>query len=381
MLIEARLQYILLMLAALTLIGGTVLWLIEGPETFETPFNAIWWALVTMTAVGYGDYAPLAVSGRLVAMFVMLAGVMTVGVLTARISSVLVAAKIREGQGLQEIDYHEHLIIAGWFPGAEKIIETLGALRESEIRIALLNDLEPGDAAGLLERFSEMSPKFVRGDLTQTAIWRRAGVEQAWAAMILPEQYDGITSLQADQRTLLATLAVKKLNRKLDVFAYALEAESVPHLQNAGADKVVLRDAVSPYLLASYAMKPGVPEVLQEILGPGNAHAFDRVDIPRTMVGKPVRELEEWTREKHGGLLIALVSRETVLEMSDILSDDLSSIDAFIKRKFEEAGRNANDLTRKKVRILPPRDQLLTPTDVAIVLRTRTESGERGGKS
>lgn len=56
-------------------IFGSLMYLIEGPENgFESIPHGIYWAVVTMTTVGYGDIAPHTVMGRTVASFIMLTG-------------------------------------------------------------------------------------------------------------------------------------------------------------------------------------------------------------------------------------------------------------------------------------------------------------------
>ena len=52
--------------------------------------DALWWAFVTITTVGYGDYSPVTVEGRLVAVGLMLGGIALIGLVTASLASWIV---------------------------------------------------------------------------------------------------------------------------------------------------------------------------------------------------------------------------------------------------------------------------------------------------
>jgi voltage-gated potassium channel len=60
--------------------------------------DALWWALVTITTVGYGDYFPVTAAGRITGAFVMFAGVGIIGALASILASVLVAPKENEDE-------------------------------------------------------------------------------------------------------------------------------------------------------------------------------------------------------------------------------------------------------------------------------------------
>jgi voltage-gated potassium channel len=53
--------------------------------------DALWWAVVTVTTVGYGDKFPVTAAGRGVAVVLMLVGIGLIGVLTATVSSFFVS--------------------------------------------------------------------------------------------------------------------------------------------------------------------------------------------------------------------------------------------------------------------------------------------------
>jgi voltage-gated potassium channel len=62
---------------------------------FKSFWEGVWWAITTVTTVGYGDVVPHSVAGRLVAMALMLVGIGFVAVLTATIASMFVKADTR----------------------------------------------------------------------------------------------------------------------------------------------------------------------------------------------------------------------------------------------------------------------------------------------
>ncbi len=85
----------------LNILLSSVLVLVFESDTsanIKTPTDAIWWSIVTMTTVGYGDHYPLTIGGKSVAVVLMTTGISFFGVLTARISRFF----IKENQDANE---------------------------------------------------------------------------------------------------------------------------------------------------------------------------------------------------------------------------------------------------------------------------------------
>lgn len=72
---RAKIMVFLLTVLTIVLILGAAIYAIEGPENgFESIPTAIYWAVVTITTVGYGDIAPQTVAGRFIAALAMVLG-------------------------------------------------------------------------------------------------------------------------------------------------------------------------------------------------------------------------------------------------------------------------------------------------------------------
>jgi voltage-gated potassium channel Kch len=59
-------------------------------QAIASPFDALWWGVVTLSSIGYGDVYPITPEGRIVAMVLMLLGIGLFSTITATITSYLV---------------------------------------------------------------------------------------------------------------------------------------------------------------------------------------------------------------------------------------------------------------------------------------------------
>jgi len=91
-------MFITILLAGIVLSVGSILVLefesrsADPNVNITTGGDAIWWGLVTITTVGYGDFFPVTLMGRLTGIFVMFAGIGIIGALASILASLLVSS-------------------------------------------------------------------------------------------------------------------------------------------------------------------------------------------------------------------------------------------------------------------------------------------------
>lgn len=103
---------LMVLLFLLWMIAGTLVWLFErhrnsevfGGRIVEGIGHGIWWAVVTMTTVGYGDKSPKTLGGRMVAILWMFASVVLISSFTAAITTSLTVGQLRgEVRGFKDL--------------------------------------------------------------------------------------------------------------------------------------------------------------------------------------------------------------------------------------------------------------------------------------
>ncbi len=365
--------FLILGITVTILFGGAIaLYLFEHPvnKTVTGLGDALYWAVISMTTTGYGDIAPSTPGGRVVAVLVVLAGLFLFTTVTAMVASVFVEKKIREGKGLETIKFKNHIVLCGWNDNAAETIEALLRLLPAQnLRLVLVNELAEDEADSLRYKYRDHDFKVLRGDFTQEDVLARANIRGARSAIVLADTSGKHALEKADERTILGTLAIKSLAPEVKTCAELLNPENRQHLKRANVDEIVVRGEHIGSLLAGATASPGLPRVLTSLLSPEEENNLWKVAIPSNFIGKRVGELAGYFREKHQAILIGLLKEQKGLALENLLTDDYSAIDRFIKQKFEEAGK---DFSSKKERIVallnPQEDTVLTPEDSAVVI-------------
>ena len=353
------------------LISAVTALFIEGTKNnaFHGLGESLWWAVVTMTTVGYGDVVPSTTAGRIIGGILMFSGVAVISVFTATVSTIFVTRRMREAKGLQDVNVKNHIIICGWYPTVEDIIIRLF---ENIIKfgrtVVLVNELQEDEIESILLKYSLIDIRFVHGNFTDESILHRANINEAYAALILPDTTGEHSKAQSDERTILATLTIKAIQPKVKVFAHILDPQSEPHLRRANVDRITLSDRHSGYFMASHVNDPGIPELVDGLLQGTLGKRISRVDVPNNYVGKTFIEFSNYCRTTHGAILLGFISEEEGVRIDDILSGDYSSIDDFIKRKLEEAGLGLERQASVQVNLNPSNSYTITDQDVGIVI-------------
>lgn len=332
-------------------------------------FDAIWWSLVTITTVGYGDKVPVTFWGRIIGIIFIFLGFTIFSTFTAYVASNFIDKKIKERKGLNKIKDKNHVLICGWNKSAKRILEFMNKQNSGEVfNVVLLNELEENKISSLQNQFPELNISFIHGDFTNQETLMQANAKDAVHIILLyDESKEG--SSPSDERTIIAAhnLAFLKMKGKISIQLH--DEKYLPNLRKEKIQNVIIFDDLGGNLLGYSAVNPAVPDFLQAILRNTEGKGFKEIIIPKEFVGKTYQELYDYFYEKEKIITLGLVSSKPEVSIQDILSDDSSNIDRFIKQQFELSGKQFNHgESINKIKIKPESDYIIQEADIAIVI-------------
>jgi voltage-gated potassium channel len=304
-------------------------------------WDGIWWAVVTMGTVGYGDKYPITPGGRIVGLLLIFAGVGLMSLFTATIASIFVEKKIKEGKGLETVKDKDHVVVCGWNQHTEEVLQgliTFGMMKDTPI--ILINELTVDEIDALKLKYHKYYLKFLRGNYVHEDVLLRANISKARFALIMADISGSHGKERLDERTTLAALTIKSIAPHVRTIAELLDNENRQHLRRANVDEVIVRGEHVGSLLATAINSPGIPRIFSSMLSLGDTNKLWRIDIPRSFIGRTFNELSVFYREKHHAILIGILKEKKAMKLEDLLSDNTSVIDTFIKEKIKESKKD-----------------------------------------
>ena len=370
--------YIMGVLALIVFALALSVWLAErhsGPPDNRASWinslgRAVYWMFITGTTTGYGDIIPHTEIGRALTVLIIMCSMVLTSILTATIASYFVEKRLLEGKGMEKVTWHNHIVVCGWNVNGREVIAGIYRETHDSTQIVLVNNLPEEDVTELLYLFSRQGLRFIRGDYVHESVLERANVALAASVIILADGAIANGYAGADERTVLCALAAKSMNPAVKVCAELVDENNVGHLRRAQVDHVVVLGEHDDFLLANAVTAPGVTLALQELLNPERGAAVQQSRIPAHLVDQDFAAVSRHFREKRGALVIGVMSEEARgMNLDDILSEDMSAIDLFIKRQFE--GLEGDYFTKSgatKIRINPPDDYKIQRNDWALII-------------
>ncbi len=278
-----ELYTLLFLLLFITLTAGIAIYVFEETQNpnITTLFDAFYWALVTISTVGYGDISPVTQEGKAVSMLIIVSGIAMISFVT----SVIVSAfsekldELKENRVIEELNRNDaFMIICGY-----------GQMTKMFLR----QETDIGDAYVIIDKDAERVKQALKDGYK--AIHDDASRHDVISKFNI--SYSQITVLcltNSDIENIYITLNAKSLSKDIKVIARATDESMYKKFQLAGVDHVLTPSKVANIMLHTAINQPIMYNGIYAILTGKNIANMDEVSTHahHKLVGKKVSDID-----------------------------------------------------------------------------------------
>ena len=288
---------------------GTVGFHLLEPD--NTWGEAFYWTITTMSTVGYGDFSPVTMLGRIHAMGLMVMGIGIFGLVVEGFLSILLEVSERRKTGLIKVKDKGHILLCGWSETVRECVLELETMGDDVYVLGtdptIREELEKLDTHAI----------FVKGDPTRWEDLKRGGAESA--AVI-------IVDLPTDSAALDCVITLRD-RTSARIVVEVERAENQQKFKNAGADELTIPFVLSGRLMAQSKAKRFLTRFVTEVVSTSVGMSLEEVPVEDgdALAGKSLQELSgpEYLPDKYvvavgrGSDLLMDTTGKLVVEAND----------------------------------------------------------------
>jgi voltage-gated potassium channel len=263
-----------IIMAFITFTAATALFFFEADQQghqVDSFFDSIYWALVTMSTVGYGDITPQTTEGRVVALTLIIAGLGVISFFTSIIVSAFgeKIGEIRTHRVFSEVERKRvDTLICGYGRVGEVVAERLASDKRGFVVVDPLEEH--------VELARQRGHLAVHGDGEDNELLLNLGIEKRIKRLLCLTADDVVN--------VYITLTARQFNPQVEIISRANHRENITKLYRAGASHCVAPNQVVGLIAAEYAGQPVAFEAVYGLLTGQSEEGMEAVRITQGSV-------------------------------------------------------------------------------------------------
>jgi len=260
-------------------------------------FDALWWSVVTLATVGYGDIAPSTFGGRLIAVINMFVGIGLLATFSAKIAALLVGNIMKEYLGMGSYTLENHTIVCGWNSRSQVILnEFYLDPNTPENMVVLIADIEK-------KPIDYMDFFFIKGEVSDETL-NRANLAKAKTVIILGD--DNLNETTRDAKVILSTLTIESINPDAYTIVELVDKAYIKTCKRANANEIIVTSDLSSMLISQAALNHGITKVIYDLLSSEDGNQLYKIPIPASKIGVSFMEVFIYMKQTYQSILLAI---------------------------------------------------------------------------
>jgi|TARA_B110000879_G_scaffold199639_1_gene272757 voltage-gated potassium channel len=235
--------------------------------SIQSVFDAFWYSLVTLSTVGYGDYYPVTVIGKLVGLIFVFSSLGVLGYLISQLTVKLTQYMEDKKNGLFGTKLENHIVLIGYNKFSENILKQIVT---TGIKVAIVtNNKDDVDVIAKLHGGDSVFTLLT--DYNDFDILEKVNISKSAKVFI---------NFDSDTEMLVYILDLKNHFDNLEIIVSLNNTNFQNTFQSAGVLYAVSREEIAAKLVASYIFEPEVASFTEDLMASAEkGDDFDMIEL------------------------------------------------------------------------------------------------------
>ena len=249
--------------------GSTIIFIYEGAgvnPNIDSFFDAVYWSIITISTVGFGDISPITIEGRVATLFLVVGGLSVIAFFTSIVTTALGArlVALKEEKVIGEANaLNDFVLICGYGQMGKVLANEFLKIKQQFIVVDYNDEM--------LVHANSQQILSIKGDATDPAFLSSIGINKGASTIIALTNNDAVN--------LSIILTARSQNPHINIIGRANNSSIKDKLLIAGANEVIAANDIAALVAAEYLGQPIAFEAIDDILLNSENAIMDEVEI------------------------------------------------------------------------------------------------------
>lgn len=271
----------------------------SGIDSFS---NALWYMVVTLTTVGYGDLYPASTGGKVIGYIYVFASLGILGFIISSISNKVQTMLEEKRLGYRGTDFENHVIFFGWNDFSKLVAEEVVNAKK---QVAIVTERKD-DVELIYDLWGKEHVFVLFSELDNPEVFDRLNAGQASVVFV---------ALDNDADSLTESINIHQALPDIDLVVSLKNSKLKNTFRAAGVTYVIAQHEIVSKLVASYIFEPDVAELNLDLISSARSeHEFDNQEYEvldsNPYLGQTCHEVFYALKKEYDGVLMGISKME-----------------------------------------------------------------------